>query len=108
MEFTKECLKGILLFVLILYDMRRKRDAMRENLEKYGEVIAGSILLSLGIWLFVTPNGLNFGGVIGTSQIIEVFVRKLLPIPKSMNIVGIINFMISSISPRLRCADTNI
>ena len=35
---------------------------MRENLEKYGEVIAGSILLSLGIWLFVTPNGLNFGG----------------------------------------------
>lgn len=36
---------------------------MRENLEKYGEVIAGSILLSLGIWLFVTPNGLNFGGV---------------------------------------------
>ena len=75
--------------------MRRKRDAMRENLEKYGEVIAGSILLSLGIWLFVTPNGLNFGGVIGTSQIIEVFVRKLLPIPKSMNIVGIINFMIN-------------
>lgn len=68
---------------------------MRENLEKYGEVIAGSILLSLGIWLFVTPNGLNFGGVIGTSQIIEVFVRKLLPIPKSMNIVGIINFMIN-------------
>lgn len=52
---------------------------MRENLEKYGEVIAGSILLSLGIWLFVTPNGLNFGGVIGTSQIIEVFIRKLLP-----------------------------
>ena len=68
---------------------------MRENLEKYGEVIAGSILLSLGIWLFVTPNGLNFGGAIGTSQIIEVFVRKLLPIPKSMNIVGIINFMIN-------------
>lgn len=56
----------------MFYDMRRKRDAMRENLEKYGEVIAGSILLSLGIWLFVTPNGLNFGGVIGTSQIIEV------------------------------------
>ena len=68
---------------------------MRENLEKYGEVIARSILLSLGIWLFVTPNGLNFGGVIGTSQIIEVFIRKLLPIPKSMNIVGIINFMIN-------------
>lgn len=45
--------------------------------------------------MFVTPNGLNFGGVIGTSQIIEVFVRKLLPIPKSMNIVGIINFMIN-------------
>ena len=38
---------------------------MRENVEKYIELIIGSILLSLGIYLFVTPNGINFGGAIG-------------------------------------------
>lgn len=32
---------------------------MRENIEKYIELIIGSILLSLGIYLFVTPNGIN-------------------------------------------------
>ena len=44
---------------------------MRENVEKYIELIIGSILLSLGIYLFVTPNGINFGGAIGIAQIIE-------------------------------------
>ena len=42
---------------------------MRENVEKYIELIIGSILLSLGIYLFVTPNGINFGGAIGIAQI---------------------------------------
>ena len=42
---------------------------MRENIEKYIELIIGSILLSLGIYLFVTPNGINFGGAIGIAHI---------------------------------------
>jgi NADPH-dependent glutamate synthase beta subunit-like oxidoreductase len=54
---------------------------MRENVEKYIELIIGSILLSLGIYLFVTPNGINFGGAIGIAQIIEYFIVKMVPSP---------------------------
>lgn len=52
---------------------------MREKIEKYIELIIGSILLSLGIYLFVTPNGINFGGAIGIAQIIEYFIVKMVP-----------------------------
>ena len=68
---------------------------MKEHFEKYGEIVIGSILLSLGIYLFVTPNGLNFGGVIGIAQIIEVFITKVIHVPESLNLVGIINFIIN-------------
>lgn len=68
---------------------------MRENIEKYIELIIGSILLSLGIYLFVTPNGINFGGAIGIAQIIEYFIVKMVPSLGHMNLVGIINFMIN-------------
>ena len=68
---------------------------MRENIEKYIELIIGSILLSLGIYLFVTPNGINFGGAIGIAQIIEYFIVKMVPSLGDMNLVGIINFMIN-------------
>ena len=68
---------------------------MREKVEKYIELIIGSILLSLGIYLFVTPNGINFGGAIGIAQIIEYFIVKMVPSLGPMNLVGIINFMIN-------------
>ena len=68
---------------------------MREKIEKYIELIIGSILLSLGIYLFVTPNGINFGGAIGIAQIIEYFIVKMVPSLGHMNLVGIINFMIN-------------
>ena len=68
---------------------------MRENVEKYIELIIGSILLSLGIYLFVTPNGINFGGAIGIAQIIEYIIVKMVPRLGHMKLVGIINFMIN-------------
>lgn len=68
---------------------------IQEQIEKYGLLILGSILLSLGIYLFVTPNGINFGGVIGLAQIIDYFVVQLLPGFSKMNLVGIINFIIN-------------
>ena len=60
---------------------------MREKVEKYIELIIGSILLSLGIYLFVTPNGINFGGAIGIAQIIEYFIVKMVPSLGHMNLV---------------------
>ena len=46
---------------------------MNKAYKQYFDLIFGSILLTLGIYLFVTPNGINFGGVIGLAQIIEIF-----------------------------------
>lgn len=66
---------------------------MNQKIEKYGELVIGSILLSLGIYLFVTPSGINFGGVIGIAQIIEYFLSKSLNV--TMNLTGIINFIIN-------------
>lgn len=46
---------------------------MNKAYKQYFDLIFGSTLLTLGIYLFVTPNGINFGGVIGLAQIIEIF-----------------------------------
>ena len=51
---------------------------MNKAYKQYFDLIFGSTLLTLGIYLFVTPNGINFGGVIGLAQIIEIFLRSSL------------------------------
>ena len=68
---------------------------MKKAYRQYLDLIFGSTLLSLGVYLFVTPNGYNFGGVIGLAQIIEYCLRRLVVIPRDINIVGIINFIIN-------------
>lgn len=70
-------------------------NAMKKAYRQYLDLIFGSSLLALGIYLFVTPNGINFGGVIGLAQIVEYFLRKLITLPEELNIVGIINFLIN-------------
>ena len=64
---------------------------MNKRIEQYFYLILGSMLLSIGIWLFVTPNQINFGGMIGLAQLIDYFIHKFIFIPKSVNILGIIN-----------------
>ena len=61
-------------------------------MKKYINLVLGSVLLVAGIWLFVTPNHINFGGIVGLSQLIEQGLRFLFPIPESINLLGIINF----------------
>ncbi|MDO4500096.1 MAG: YitT family protein [Erysipelotrichaceae bacterium] len=65
---------------------------MNKKIKQYSNLVLGSSLLALGIYLFVTPNNINFGGVIGLSQIIDYFLSKTLNIS---NKVGIINFLIN-------------
>lgn len=45
--------------------------------------------------MFVTPNHINFGGMIGLSQLIEYAIKHLLPVPSGMNLLGIINFTLN-------------
>lgn len=68
---------------------------MNKAYKQYFDLIFGSTLLTLGIYLFVTPNGINFGGVIGLAQIIEIFLRRFIAICSDANLVGMINFLIN-------------
>lgn len=64
-------------------------------MKKISNLVLGSVLLTVGIWLFVTPNHINFGGMIGLSQLIEYAIKHLLPVPSGMNLLGIINFTLN-------------
>lgn len=55
---------------------------MSKRLEQYFYLVLGSTLLTLGIWLFVTPNQINFGGMIGLAQLIDYFIHKFLVLSK--------------------------
>lgn len=64
-------------------------------MRKISNLVLGSVLLTVGIRLFVTPNHINFGGMIGLSQLIEYAIKHLLPVPDGMNLLGIINFTLN-------------
>lgn len=64
-------------------------------MRKISNLVLGSVLLTVGIWLFVTPNHINFGGMIGLSQLIEYAIKHLLPVHSGMNLLGIINFTLN-------------
>ncbi len=68
---------------------------MNRNVKQYSELIAGSVLLSLGIYLFINPCGINFGGVIGLAQIIKYFISQFFSLPEKTDIIGIINLVIN-------------
>ena len=64
-------------------------------MKQYGNLILGSVLLTVGIWLFVTPTGINFGGMIGLSQLINRLLHYFMDVPKSWNTLGVINFALN-------------
>ncbi|MCR5231002.1 MAG: YitT family protein [Solobacterium sp.] len=68
---------------------------MSKTFKQYSELTAGSILLSLGIYLFINPCGINFGGVIGLAQIIKHFISLFFTLPENTDIMGIINLLIN-------------
>ena len=64
-------------------------------MKKYLNVIFGSFLLAIGIYLFVTPNNINFGGLVGTAQLIDYGVHSLFHLSNKVNLLGIINFLLN-------------
>ena len=56
---------------------------------KYGRLILGSILFAGAIHYFVTPAGINAGGLVGIAQIFDYI------IPFGGNMTGIFNFLIN-------------
>lgn len=68
---------------------------MKDETLKYVKVIAGSILFSLGIYLFITPSGLNSGGVVGIAQILNLILKPFNPNPASLDLTGIMNLLLN-------------
>lgn len=64
----------------------------KNDLTKYFNLVIGSALLSIGIWLFVTPCNINFGGVVGVAQLINYFLIKFFGVG---SILGIINLCLN-------------
>ncbi len=64
-------------------------------MKKYLNVIFGSFLLAIGIYLFVTPNNINFGGLVGTAQLIDYGIHSLFHLSSMLNLLGIINFLLN-------------
>lgn len=66
---------------------------MNNETKQYINLVVGSSLLSIGIWLFVTPCNINFGGVVGVAQLINYLLK--IPFPQIGNILGIINLALN-------------
>ena len=67
----------------------------KKEIKQYVNLVAGSVILSLGIYLFVTPDHINFGGVIGIAQMIQYFLETVAGISGEQNITGFINLIIN-------------
>lgn len=68
---------------------------VKKEIKQDADLITGSVLLSFGIYLFVTPDHINFGGVIGVAQIIWYFLELTVGVSEEFDITGLINLMIN-------------
>ena len=61
----------------------------------YLQVIFGSVLFALGLYFFITPSGLNSGGIIGFAQLFDYFIQSFVNVPVSLDLTGIINMALN-------------
>lgn len=63
----------------------------KNEIYKYVELIFGSMLFAISINLFVTPNNINSGGIVGIAQLFDFYI----PHPSSFDLTGIINGLLN-------------
>lgn len=66
---------------------------MSNQTKQYCNLVLGSSLLAIGIWLFVTPCNINFGGIVGVAQLINYLLK--IPFPNIGNVLGVINLLLN-------------
>ena len=59
------------------------------------KAIIGTLLFSIAINLFIVPNHLYNGGILGISQLLRSLIVKLFDFNSSRDISGIINFLLN-------------
>lgn len=74
-----------------------KMQIIKEQVNKYGMVLLGSVLYSMGVNFFIVPVSLYSGGVVGIAQIIRTVLIEYCHIsfPGFIDISGIIYFLIN-------------
>lgn len=63
------------------------------NLKDLIKAITGALIYALAINLFIVPNSLYNGGILGISQLIRTLIIETFNLKLSFDIAGIINFM---------------
>ena len=57
------------------------------------KAITGAFIYALAINLFIVPNSLYNGGILGISQLIRTLITEAFSLNLSFDIAGIINFL---------------
>ena len=65
------------------------------NGRKFLSAILGCLIFAMAVNLFIVPNSLYNGGVLGISQLIRSILEKYFHLHFSFDIAGIINFIIN-------------
>jgi uncharacterized membrane-anchored protein YitT (DUF2179 family) len=75
--------------------MKKIIDLFNWSLEDIVKVIVGSVLFCLAINIFIVPNNLYTGGVLGIAQLIRSITQELFNIKSSFDYSGIIYYLIN-------------
>lgn len=67
----------------------------RWNLKDIIKAITGALIYALAINLFIVPNSLYNGGILGISQLIRTFTVTTFNLDLTIDIAGLINFIIN-------------
>ena len=65
------------------------------DLKDFIQAIIGSLLCACAMNLFIVPNALYSGGVLGISQLLRTFIESTFHLSFSFDIAGIINFVLN-------------
>ncbi|MDD7281004.1 YitT family protein [Floccifex sp.] len=63
----------------------------KNEIYKYAQLVFGSILFALSVNMFVTPNSINTGGIVGIAQLFDYYI----PHSASFDLTGIMNAILN-------------
>ena len=67
----------------------------RSDVFRCAGIVAGAVLYSLGLTLFVVPAGLYTGGIMGFAQLLRTLIVHLTGLEMKFDIAGVINYAIN-------------
>ena len=73
----------------------KKTKILKWNIQEFLYVLLGLFLSSFAINVFIVPNALYNGGVLGTSQLIRSFIESTFSLNLPFDIAGMINFCLN-------------